>query len=80
MDTEVLISTIESMQSEENTPKQISNAFNKIIEILKSDEDVNTKKNKCIHELEEIEANGNLESGVRVLLLDLASALEQLEE
>ena len=66
---------------EENTlPKNVSATLNKILNILNADEDVNVKKNKCCNELEELESNGNnIEAGIRVQILDIASSIEQLD-
>ncbi len=65
---------------EENTlPKNVSATLNKIIEILKNDDDINIKKNKCCNELEELELNSNnIEAGIRVQILDVISSIEQL--
>jgi uncharacterized protein (UPF0147 family) len=78
MDSQAVVLSAEAIMQEENMPKQILSAIERIIQILKNSEDVHAKKDKCIHELEEIEANGSVEPGIRVLLLDLASALEQM--
>lgn len=79
MNVNELIEFVDYIIEENNLPKQVSAALNKILEILKSDEDVNIKKNKCCNELEELEGNGNnIEAGIRVQILDVASAIEQL--
>ena len=74
-----LIKFVDYIIEENNLPKNVSATLNKILEILKSDEDVNIKKNKCCNELEELESNGtNIEAGIRVQILDVASSIEQL--
>ena len=73
-----LIKSVETLLEEENISKQVIATLNRIKEILKSEQDIYIKKDKCVHELEELEANGNVEAGIRVQLLDISSTLEQL--
>ncbi len=73
-----IISYVETILEEGNASKQVKEKLNKILNILKSEEDLYIKKDKCIPELEELDSNGNIEAGIRVQLLDIASSLEGL--
>jgi len=75
---EIVTETIKAILEDETLPKQIVATLNRILEILNGPDETGLKKDKCIHQLEDVDANSNIEAGIRVQLLDVASAIEQL--
>lgn len=69
---------VEELEEDSMVPKNVKEALTIMISHLKTDEELSTKINRALCELEEITDGKELNSDVRIRLLNIATILETL--
>lgn len=73
-----IVEFIEDLHGETSVPRNVKAKLLSIVEILKDGSDKSMKKNKALHELDEINDDVNIQSYIRTQIWNLASMLEKL--
>lgn len=73
-----VINAAEGMLEEGNLSKNVTEGLKQLVAVLKKSDDVSLVKEKCLHELESLSNNENLDSYIRTQLWDLVALLERL--
>jgi len=78
--TDEVITLLNEICEDMSSAKNLKEKIQKIVNILKSDEDLSMKINKASQGLDEISSNSDLDSYCRTQLLGIVSALETVTE
>lgn len=73
-----VIDLLSEISEDTTTPKNVKGKMLQIIAILREDVDDSIKKNKVLHELDEIVNDNNMQQYIRTQIWNVVSLLEKL--
>ena len=77
-DTQAIIDFLNELSEDNTVPRNIKAKLQAVLEILKSGDDISTKVNKSLHELDEISNDTNMQPYTRTQIWHIVSLLEKL--
>jgi uncharacterized protein (UPF0147 family) len=72
------IDSLLMLSEDESIPKNIRGKIHQIIQTLQNKEETSIKVNKCLHELDEIAEDANLQTFIRTQIWNISSLLEKV--
>ena len=77
-EVDVVVASLSEMQEDATVPRNVRTQIQSIIGALKAGDELSTKINKALNELDQIASDVNLQSYTRTQIWNLMSVLEKL--
>ena len=76
---EILVS-VNALKDDESVPKNIKSKLDIIVETLKEESEPSLKVNQCLHILDEVSEDLNIQPFIRTQIWNISSMLEKLNQ